>query len=745
MKKNTFKIISLIFLLLSISLFQNCESNHAAFNVSEAELASQGRGIGENSILINNGSEFTTNTTVVVTVFAKEPTAMYFTNDATCESGGQWEPIAREKTWELATPNALNSVYVKFKKNTEFEEYSSDCVSASITHDNIAPSISFKEKPDEFEGTIDAKFAFQSVEALSGIQGYECKLVGERLYESCEDVKTYEKLTEGAHSFQVRALDRAGNRSDTLEYSWTVDLTAPTLAITAKPDAISASSVAVFEFDVEDHASGVAESICSIDGVAAKACVSPVSFPGLGEGNHSFSVQTMDKVGNKSAVLTYSWKVQGASTTDFQILGVTGGADTVKDKYLGSILQPTVHWTASAGASSYKVSILNSAATSTICPEVTTSAVSQAFSSCTLVNGTKYKVRVAAFTNAGAIKVASLFEFLVDIVAPVITASAPVISEDQKQAVFSPFSIVDALSGMQSSSCVRKFGTSASTVANCHTLTKLTFNELVTGDHQLVISAADKAGNKSTKTINFVTKKVICDPFSKSGIACRQGWKGEIRYYQGEGEGYKTLAPYFSEGVDANAILYMSKIFVPTRTFSNGFPTTDGELLKKKAIHGGANLLEWFALRLNTIMKLKATDGAGYYQFALISDDGSKLYFANNKTAPYNMIIDNDNFHPARMKCTTTAVYMDANTRMPARLEYFQGPRTQIALTLMFRKVSSANAPLAGPCDVTDSGFIGGVDNTSGIYTGSPYQDALDKGWKLMETDNFLLDETIGF
>lgn len=737
---------TLAFLFTTVTVYQNCAPQNVSFEVSSEEMASQVRGLGDTSFTLNDGNPFTSNSTVQVKIKAPEATHIYLTDDSSCSSGGTWQEVSASKSWDLKSLNALNFVYAKFKKKTRLSETESGCYSASITHDDIAPVVILNQRPDSLSGLSEARFSMRINDDLSGLDYYECQVVGAGKFSSCDSVKDLTSLTDGQKRFQVRAVDRAGNRSDLVEHSWVVDTTAPSVSITSKPAANAASSHAVFEFTADDgQGTGIAQTRCSLDGAALKACTSPTSYSGLLEGTHTFTVQAIDQVGNMSAPLTYTWKSQASSTNDFSILGLTGGQDTIKDKYLGSVLQPTVHWSASPGANGYRVAILNASGSTVVCAEAASSSTSYAFtaSQCTLVNGTAYKARVAAYTAAGAIKVAPLYDFSVDVTAPVITVSAPTMSEDQKQATFSPFSIKDTLSGVKSSSCVRKMGTASETINNCHSQTSLVFKNLLPGDHTLTVTATDAAGNVATKAIAFVAKKIVCDPFSTSAIACRQGWKGSIYYYAGEGGGWTQLKDYFEKGTDANVILYMSQIFVPTRTFSNGFPTTDGDLVKKKASDGGSKLVEWFALRMNTIMKLKSTDTAGYYQFALLSDDGSKLYIADSKTSSFKQVIDNDLNHSTKMACSTTAIYMDASSKKPALLEYYQGPRTAIALSLVYRKVSSATPATAAPCGEVTQDFYGFMDNNTGNYAGSKYEEAMKQGWKPMTADNFLLDETI--
>ncbi len=104
----------------------------------------------------------------------------------------------------------------------------------------------------------------------------------------------------------------------------------------------------------------------------------------------------------------------------------------------------------------------------------------------------------------------------------------------------------------------------------------------------------------------------------------------------------------------------LSQLDIKVRKFSEGFP-------------GVANLFEWFSLDANFIVKVP-TDGV--YEFKLIADDGANLYIANQK------VIDNDGLHPVQEKTGSAALAIgDVNIRV----SYFQGPRFDIALELMWK------------------------------------------------------------
>lgn len=104
----------------------------------------------------------------------------------------------------------------------------------------------------------------------------------------------------------------------------------------------------------------------------------------------------------------------------------------------------------------------------------------------------------------------------------------------------------------------------------------------------------------------------------------------------------------------------LSQLDIKVRKFSEGFP-------------GVANLFEWFSLDANFIVKVPMD---GVYEFKLIADDGANLYIADQK------VIDNDGVHPVQEKTGSTALTVgDVNFRV----SYFQGPRFDIALELMWK------------------------------------------------------------
>src|SRR5204863_256265 len=74
---------------------------------------------------------------------------------------------------------------------------------------------------------------------------------------SCTSGVSYSGLGDGSHTFQVRAIDKAGNVDpDPASFTWLVDTQAPDTSITSHPSNPSGSSSASFEFTGTDPSPG---------------------------------------------------------------------------------------------------------------------------------------------------------------------------------------------------------------------------------------------------------------------------------------------------------------------------------------------------------------------------------------------------------------------------------------------------------------------------------------------------------
>jgi hypothetical protein len=130
----------------------------------------------------------------------------------------------------------------------------------------------------------------------------------------------------------------------------------------------------------------------------------------------------------------------------------------------------------------------------------------------------------------------------------------------------------------------------------------------------------------------------------------------EGRIFQFE-TGTKELPQNMHKDYKSLLILYTKKIDIPPRNFTEGFP-------------GLTSVFEWFGIQYRGSITVKKS---GLYTFRLLSDDGSKLYIDSN------IVIENDGIHSPKSK--TGEIYLSPGT-YPIRVDYFQGPKMQIALQL---------------------------------------------------------------
>ena len=85
--------------------------------------------------------------------------------------------------------------------------------------------------------------------------------------------QTYPGLADGPHSFNVKAIDAAGNQSGPAAYVWTIDTVAPTITLSTKPAIPPTTRTPDFAFSANETISGGFQ--CQLDAAAFAACTSP--------------------------------------------------------------------------------------------------------------------------------------------------------------------------------------------------------------------------------------------------------------------------------------------------------------------------------------------------------------------------------------------------------------------------------------------------------------------------------------
>jgi hypothetical protein len=157
--------------------------------------------------------------------------------------------------------------------------------------------------PTGLIGQSTVTFAFHGSDADDTFQ---CALDGAP-WVSCASPQQYTALAEGAHTFEVRAVNAAGEVDPTpASASFTVEATPPQTTITSAPSGRIPTGEASLSFTSTEAASSFK---CSLDGGGYSPCSSPYVIADPAAGPHTFSVQATNQAGVKetAAPPSASW------------------------------------------------------------------------------------------------------------------------------------------------------------------------------------------------------------------------------------------------------------------------------------------------------------------------------------------------------------------------------------------------------------------------------------------------------
>ena len=242
----------------------------------------------------------------------------------------------------------------------------------------------------------------------------------------------------------------------------------------------------------------------------------------------------------------------------------------------------------------------------------------------------------------------------------------------------------------------------------------------------------------------YPVTKTVCDPMggdndprSNAGLIANLYWLGS------KDAPATSTADLISRGQLSSQNLFFTQLNVPTRLFNSGFTSNAGSPLKDDT---GNTLIENFAIRFSSVLRLAPSQDEGLYEFAVLSDDGTVMRLRDDNGV-YTPIIDSDGNHPTTMGCSTQTVAMTYATEKLMQLDYYQGPRYHIALVVMMRKVTDADAqgkfaadPLCGA-----SSNNGWFDPDHGSAPQKAYTDLLSRGWQVLTADNYAIPNTAQF
>lgn len=161
--------------------------------------------------------------------------------------------------------------------------------------------------------SISITFTFSGTDDVE-VDYFECSL-DSVTFTTCTSPQEYTGLSEGDHTFEVRAVDVNGNTDPTpASYTWTVDTTAPDTTIDSQNPATTPTMSTTMDLTFSSPDADIDYFECSLDSATFTTCTSPQSYNSLSDGEHTFEVRAVDTAGNADATpASYTWVVD---TTD---------------------------------------------------------------------------------------------------------------------------------------------------------------------------------------------------------------------------------------------------------------------------------------------------------------------------------------------------------------------------------------------------------------------------------------------
>ena len=171
--------------------------------------------------------------------------------------------------------------------------------------DTTEPGTSITATPTNPSNSSTGTFLFTGTDPIGGgVASFQCQLNGGG-FSPCTSPKSYTGLGEGSHTFQVRAIDFAGNIDPTpASYTWVVDTTAPAAPVVTTPANGSFTSnstplisgTAELNSTVTVYIDGSPVGSTSADASGNWSLIST----SLGDGSHTVRAASTDTAGNTS-------------------------------------------------------------------------------------------------------------------------------------------------------------------------------------------------------------------------------------------------------------------------------------------------------------------------------------------------------------------------------------------------------------------------------------------------------------
>lgn len=177
--------------------------------------------------------------------------------------------------------------------------------------DEAPPDTTITTSPSNPSNSSSAVFSFTGTDTGgSGIASFECKFDGGN-FAVCTNPQTYNGLSNGSHTFQVRAIDAAGNADPSpASFTWTIDTIAPTVTINqadGQPDPATGNGAVIhFKAVFSEPVTGFTNSDVTLSGTAGATTVVVTQIAPNNGTTYDVAVSGMTQAGTVTASIPAS-------------------------------------------------------------------------------------------------------------------------------------------------------------------------------------------------------------------------------------------------------------------------------------------------------------------------------------------------------------------------------------------------------------------------------------------------------
>jgi len=478
-----------VFFLTSVVLYQNCQQG--SFSANSANTDSGSTALSTPKISLTTTVASLTNSRNININFKVETDSKTALKSTTCQLN-TLTPTPCISQLSHAYSNLADGDYVVRINAEDMGGQKAPELAVSFRVDATLPIVNITQSPAAISGVATANFTFTATDSLSQISSVECSL-DNAAFAACASPMSLAALAEGAHSFRIRATDAAQNMSAVASYSWSINLMAPVINITASPSPFINVKTTNFSFNGQANGLAITQFQCSLDDGAFAACASPAAYNNLAEGSHKFILRGADINGVFSSPVMAQWTVDTVVPSTPQVTTVT----TALTKLTSASFSFSSTDVGGSGVASYQCSIDNGAFAACASPKDFTN----------LQNGS-HSFRTRSVDNAANTSALATINWLVDNVAPTLMfTQTPLASTNLTSATFA-FSANDGAGG----SGLDKLECSLDNAAFATCTSPLNLVNLALGNHNFRVQAKDLTGNVSTiSAYNWTITEAVID------------------------------------------------------------------------------------------------------------------------------------------------------------------------------------------------------------------------------------------